>query len=124
MHANFSTCGAESWLAPTGACAAPAWARWPYLEPWVATIAFFVWLALYKTLECGGDIRAAIKAQLEGDEKHVRVAGCVEIKILRRVRAESSRRPPRHRRDACSTAWRCEFLTARPSQDGRVIAEK
>ena len=27
---------------------------------------------------------------------------CVEIKILRRVRAESSRRPPRHRRDACS----------------------
>ena len=27
------------------------------------------------------------------------VAPCVEIKILRRVRAESSRRPPRHRRD-------------------------
>ena len=25
---------------------------------------------------------------------------CVETKILRRVRAESSRRPPRHRRDA------------------------
>jgi hypothetical protein len=75
MHTNFSNCGAEGWLAPTGACAAPAWARWPYLEPWVATIAFFVWLALYKTLECGGDIRQAIKAQLEGDEKHVRVAG-------------------------------------------------
>ena len=75
MHANFSTCGAEGWLAPTGACAAPAWARWPYLEPWVATIAFFVWLAVYKTLECGGDVRAAIKAQLEGDEKHVRIAG-------------------------------------------------
>ena len=49
---------------------------------------------------------------------------CVEIKILRRVRAESSRRPPRHRRDACSMAWRCLFLAARPSQDGRVIAEK
>ena len=32
---------------------------------------------------------------------------CVEIKILRLVRAESSRRPPRHRRDACSMAWRC-----------------
>ncbi len=32
---------------------------------------------------------------------------CVEIRILRRVRAESSRRPPRHRRDACSMAWRC-----------------
>ena len=52
------------------------------------------------------------------------VNACVEIKVLPRVRAESSRRPPRHRRDACSTAWRCEFLTARPSQDGRVIAEK
>jgi hypothetical protein len=45
----------------------------------------------------------------------VRAATCVEIKILRRVRAESSRRPPRHRRDACSMAWRCRFLTARPS---------
>ena len=33
---------------------------------------------------------------------------------LRRVRAESTRRPPRHRRDACSMAWRCRFLTARP----------
>ena len=30
------------------------------------------------------------------------VKGCVEI--LRRVRAESSRHPPRHRRDACSIA--------------------
>ena len=49
---------------------------------------------------------------------------CVEIKILRRVRAESPRRPPRHRRDACSMAWRCRFLAARPSQDSRVIAEK
>ena len=38
---------------------------------------------------------------------------CVEIKILRRVRAESSRRPPRRRRDACSMAWRCRFLAAR-----------
>ena len=33
------------------------------------------------------------------------VPACVEIKILRRVRAESKRRPPRHRRDACSMAW-------------------
>ena len=31
---------------------------------------------------------------------------------------------PRHRRDACSMAWRCRFLTARRSQHGRVIAEK
>ena len=37
---------------------------------------------------------------------------CVEIKILWRVR------------DACSMAWRCRFLTARPNQDGRVIADK
>ena len=44
--------------------------------------------------------------------------------ILRRVRAESSRRPPRHRRDACSMAWQCRFLTARRSQRGHVIAEK
>jgi transcription elongation factor S-II len=33
------------------------------------------------------------------------VNSCAEIKILRRVRAESSRRPPRHRHDACSMAW-------------------
>ena len=49
---------------------------------------------------------------------------CVAIKILRRVRAESSRHPPRHRRDACSMAWWCSFLTARTSQDGRAIAAK
>ena len=30
-----------------------------------------------------------------------KASACVEIKILRRVRAESSRRSPRHRRDAC-----------------------
>ena len=58
----------------------------------------------------------------EGDVARVRT--CAEIKILRRVRAESSRRPPRHRRDACSMAWRCRFLTARRSQHGRVIAAK
>ena len=52
------------------------------------------------------------------------VLNCVEIKILRRVRPESPRRPPRHRCDACSMAWRFRFLAARPSQDGRVIAEK
>ena len=52
------------------------------------------------------------------------VEACVEIKILRRVRAKSSPPPPRHRRDACAMAWRCRFLAARPSQDGRVVAEK
>ena len=44
------------------------------------------------------------------------VLNCAEIKILWRVRAESSRRPPRHRRDACSMAWRCRFLTARQNR--------
>ena len=47
----------------------------------------------------------------------------VEIKILRHLRAAPSRRPPRHRRDACSMSWRCRFLAARRSQHGRVIAE-
>ena len=42
-----------------------------------------------------------------GDDGHV--GTCVEIKLLRHV---------------CSMAWRCRFLTARPSQRGRVIAEK
>ena len=58
------------------------------------------------------------------DEEEEGVYCCVEIKILRHVRAESSRRPPRHRCNVCSMAWRCRFLAARPSQDGRVIAEK
>ena len=56
-----------------------------------------------------------------GDDGHV--GFCEEIKVLWRIRAESSRRPPRHRRDACSMAWRCRFLTARRSQRGRAIAE-
>ena len=43
------------------------------------------------------------------------VSSCVEIKILLCVR---------HRRDACSMAWRCRFLTARRSQHGRTIAAK
>ena len=37
----------------------------------------------------------------------------VEIKVLRRV-------PSRHRRDACSMAWRCRFLTARRAPDTLV----
>ena len=49
------------------------------------------------------------------------VLNCVEIKILRRVRPESPRRPPRHRRDTCSIAW-CSFLTARRSKRGHVSA--
>jgi len=30
----------------------------------------------------------------------------------------------RHRRDACSMAWRCRFITARRIQHGHVITEK
>ena len=74
------------------------------------------------TLE--GRPRTAKRPKTRTSKRTRRVSDCVEIKLLRRVRAESSRRPPRHRRDACSIAWRCRFLTARPSQDGRVIAEK
>ena len=59
-------------------------------------------------------------AKLDEKSRKQLVERCVKIKI----RAESSRRPPRHRRAACSTAWRCWFLTARRSQDGRVITEK
>ena len=48
------------------------------------------------------------------------VKDCVEIKFY----GAESRRPPRHRGDACSMAWRCLFLTARRSQHGSVIADK
>ena len=42
-----------------------------------------------------------------------------------RSRAESKiLRPRRHRRDACSTAWRCRCPTARRSPRGHAIAEK
>ena len=42
----------------------------------------------------------------------------------RRVRADSSRQPPRHRRAACSMAWRCWFITAGRGQHGSIIAKK
>ena len=61
-------------------------------------------------------------AEINADSIKAMVEACVEIKILRRVRAELPRRLPRHRRDACSMAWRCRFLAARPSQDSRAIA--
>ena len=60
-------------------------------------------------------LREAAEAEAVADDL---VSSCVEIKILRRVRAESSRRPPHHRRTACSMAWRCSFLTARRGQHG------
>ena len=42
-----------------------------------------------------GDAKVAGKSVLADFEDAARALGCVEIKILRRVRAESSRRPPR-----------------------------
>ena len=53
-----------------------------------------------------------------------RARGRAQIKFSRCLRAESSRRPSRHRREACSMAWRCRFLTARRSQHGSVVADK
>ena len=52
------------------------------------------------------------------------MAGAPDAGTKKRAARESSHRPPRHRRDACSMAWRCRFLAARQSQDGHVIAEK
>ena len=51
------------------------------------------------------DALARRPARRDSGASRVGVVNCVEIKILRRVRAESSRRPPRHRRNACSMAW-------------------
>ena len=62
--------------------------------------------------------RLIVARPLTGKTHQIRIALCGNQKFT----APSSRRPPRHRRDACSTAWRCRFLTARPSQDGRIIA--
>ena len=46
----------------------------------------------------------------------VAVAACVKIKILRCVLG-SPRRPPRHRRDACSMVWRCRLGRLRHRQE-------
>ena len=82
----------------------------------------FVYVHLVRILTtCYLPVFAFVLARL--GSRNPAVHTCVEIKILRRVRAEPSRRPPRHRRDACSMAWRCRFVTAR-SHHGRVVAEK
>ena len=43
--------------------------------------------------------------------KEVEFVAWAEIKISRRLRPESPHRPPRHRRNVCSTAWQCRFLS-------------
>ena len=71
-----------------------------------------------------GDAAPIISAAKKSDAFYSFVSSCVEIKILRRVHSESSRRPPRHRRAACSMAWRCRFLAARRSHHGRATTKK
>ena len=52
----------------------------------------------------------ALEARELALEERLRyVEACVEIKIRGAFVLISSRRPPRHRRDACSIAWRCRF---------------
>ena len=73
----------------------------------------------------GLDIRRALDAFARGAApEYDDVLRAVWKSNLRRRRRESPRRPPRHRRAACSMAWRCRLLTARRGQHGRVIAEK
>ena len=78
-------------------------------------------LAGERALDVAGESYRAAKeaARLATAMAQHAVTVCVEIKFTAR-----SRRPPRHRRDACSMAWRCRFLTTRQSQRGHVIAEK
>ena len=91
------------------------WARWNQVGDPVLHVDLREWADLLLIAPLGANTLAKL------------ANSCVEIKILRRVRAESliesSRRPPRHRRDACSMAWRCRFPAARRSEHGRVNAE-
>ena len=73
---------------------------------------------VYTSGQTAGDAGDCVRLQTEATL--AKVDACVESS-LRRVRPESPRPPPRHRRDTCSMAWRCRFLTARRSQRGHVI---
>ena len=75
----------------------------------------FTWLSRSVGLGPGeGDpaARLIVARPLTGKTHQIRIALCGNQKFT----APSSRRPPRHRRDACSTAWRCRFLIARRSR--------
>ena len=94
-------------------------------------LGLFAYFAVIRVKRWTGDTVGASAESIEGRQywrlltsNLAHVDACVEIKMLRHVRPESSRRPPRHRRDACSMVWRCWFLTARRGQHGSVIAEK
>ena len=84
--------------------------------------------ALVKQCEAAGEAVKTAKAGGDAADIKAKVAALVKIsaqvKLSRRVSATAESWPPRHGRDACSMAWRCRFLTARPSLVGRAIAEK
>ena len=105
----------------------------PILEP----ERYEAWLQVTQHIQSGDKNTASFSglqnAAGNGIKGHITDAGGLKLgdchllcgnQNLRRVRADSSRRPPRHRRAACSMAWRCWFLTTRRGQHGRVIAEK
>ena len=77
---------------------------WPFVERWVPFLYTFWgrggWYLFWSLL----------------------VAACVEIKIYGAF--VLNHRVVLHAIDATPARWRCRFLAARPSQDGRVVAEK
>ena len=61
---------------------------------------------IVQTNSCSGFNSVLDKTANAGSKAYKKVTACVKIKILRRVRAESSSRALRHRRHA-SMAWPC-----------------
>ena len=82
------------------------------------------WYVNECALDIGDVAKAADKAQAAAAWERGRKAINSALIVLHLCGNQILRRgrSPRHRRDACSIAWRCRFLAARPSQDGRVIA--
>ena len=71
---------------------------------------FQLWDTSERWLSASREWHSSSFVTLEAEQIETDVNTCVEIKIVRRVRAESSRRPPRHRRDACSMAYAPDAL--------------
>ena len=75
-------------------------------------------------VHAGGAFDAITTDLFKGRPDHKKFYGLAEelaeVWVHRALLADKRRtlcRHPRHRRDACSMAWRCRFLAARPSQD-------